>query len=64
MKGVCCQCQDIQEVRFAGSMGFDEDDPTELEEMKYRIVSHNFQNTNYYCEGSGGVPQALIKEEL
>ena len=63
MKGVCCECQSIQRVRLARNNGFDEDDPTELEEMKYRIMYHNFQNTNLFCDGSNLVPQVLIKED-
>ena len=70
MKGVCCQCQSIHEVRrYNKKIVYDEytdhfytdifnDDPGN----DYVMVSHNFPNTNIYCEGSNTTPQAIIKE--
>jgi hypothetical protein len=57
MRGICCECQSIHDVKKVYGTFEYEDDSGESRVMQ----DHELPGTTLYCKGSGTYPQAIIK---
>jgi hypothetical protein len=66
MQGVCCECQSVHPVRPArrrDDLDLDIDEDNDLGPVgDYVMDIHDFYGS--HCDGSGEMPQALVKEKI
>jgi len=48
MKGVCCECQAMQDIYFDNDIG------------TYLMESHDIPGITIWCKGTDSMPQAII----
>ena len=64
MKGVCCECQEVHDVRPARRGALDDDvEGDDLDEIgEYVMADHKPTLGGGRCDGVGSMPQALMQE--
>ena len=65
MQGVCCNCQEVHDVRPArrGALDLDDEDfVDEGEQHNFVMADHKPTFGGGRCDGVGSIPQALMQE--